>query len=268
MKALSKFASVMTLTTALTSALAAGAQGAGHPAPAYGYYEPAATPAPMYGYAAPAHAEPAHSTGAFEHDGFYLRLGLGLTHVGDSVESESVRVCFSNGCTTGKIESTVGGFGAATEIALGGTVAPGLVIGGGIYNHVIPSPKSDDLKAAGYSVNQDVELETTYFTLYGPFIDFYFDPLGGLHLQGALGLGVLASGKGKFESSGDAVDEHTATGIGAMVGIGHDWWVGEQWSVGVLGRVTVASLTGEDDGDVEWNHTVIAPAILFTATLH
>jgi hypothetical protein len=230
----------------------------------------APAPAPSYGYGAPPPeaAPPDAGSGAFAHDGFYLRLGIGFTYASDSLESETVTVCFSSGCADGKIEGTISGLGAATEIALGGTVAPGLVIGGGIYNHVIPGAVSDDLSFGGVSIDEDVEFETTLFTLYGPFVDYYFDPLSGFHLQGSIGLAMLATGKGEFESSGTAVEEQTATGVGIMVGVGHEWWVGEQWSVGILGRVTYGSLTGKDDDDVEWSHSVLAPAVLFTATMH
>jgi hypothetical protein len=53
-----------------------------------------------------------------------------------------------------------------------------------------------------------------------------------------------------------------------MAGVGHEWWVGEQWGVGILGRLTFLSLEGEDDSNVSWSHQMLLPAVLFTATLH
>src|SRR5438045_765689 len=67
---------------------------------------------------------------AHTHDGFYLRLGLGFGGVGGNVTPDA------GGPTTSMKGGTV-----SSELAFGGTVAPGLVIGGGIYSMIVPSPK-------------------------------------------------------------------------------------------------------------------------------
>jgi hypothetical protein len=58
-----------------------------------------------------------------------------------------------------------------------------------------------------------------------------------------------------------------------MVGFGHEWWVGDQWSLGILGRVTYGSLTGKEEfrslpSDTEWSHSVLAPSVLMSVTYH
>jgi len=53
------------------------------------------------------------------------------------------------------------------------------------------------------------------------------------------------------------------------LGGGYEWWVGEQWGIGVLGRLTYASLTWTSDSNtIETRHGVVVPAVLFTATYH
>jgi len=34
-----------------------------------------------------------------------------------------------------------------------------------------------------------------------------------------------------------------------MLGIGHEWWIGEQWSTGILVRATSGWVSGTDPSD-------------------
>ena len=54
-----------------------------------------------------------------------------------------------------------------------------------------------------------------------------------------------------------------------MAGIGYEWWVGEQWGIGILGRATVGAMTENDAVGARWLHFTAAwPSILFTTTYH
>ena len=66
------------------------------------------------------------------------------------------------------------------------------------------------------------------------------------------------------------LEPHEVQHLGsAMFGVGYEWWVSDQWSVGVLGRMALAWTTGKDTADVRWYHTIGAsPSILFTATFN
>ena len=226
--------------------------------------QPAQQPTDQHGYGAPAGAADAtgdvthQAPGVETHDGFYLRLGLGIGGVSDSVESQGVI----------EVTGVVSGGAGVGELAFGGTPSAGLVIGGGIYSHSIPEPTSEDVEVAGVNTNLEYEFEASSFAIIAPFIDYYFDPTGGLHLQGAIGLGALASGRGNNTNGVFDAEEHGAAGLGVMVGFGYEWWIADQWGLGILGRFSFANLTGEDDAGVEWTHQIIAPALLMSATLH
>src|SRR6188474_2336923 len=84
-------------------------------------------------------ASPALGQSARTHDGFYLRLGGGLGYVADSVESEDLPF------VGGTIEASLTGGAFATDVALGGAVAPGLIIGGGWFAETMPSPSGNDI---------------------------------------------------------------------------------------------------------------------------
>jgi len=54
-----------------------------------------------------------------------------------------------------------------------------------------------------------------------------------------------------------------------MLGAGYDWWVAEEWSLGVLARTTIAVLRGQDESDVRWLHVAVtSPGLLVTLTYH
>ena len=61
------------------------------------------------------------------HDGLYLRIGGGLGHLSSSAESEAV--------LGNPVEANVTTLAVLGELGLGGTVADGLVLGGGIFAH-------------------------------------------------------------------------------------------------------------------------------------
>jgi hypothetical protein len=91
----------------------------------------------------------------------------------------------------------------------------------------------------------------------GAFADYYVDPHGGLHFQPFVGWGGLdASSDGNSGGS-------DPTGLVLALGAGYDWWVADEWSIGVMGRIAYAPLSLNDV-----SFTTIAPAVLATFTYH
>ena len=94
------------------------------------------------------------------HDGFYLRLALGGG---------------STSWTRGKHHDEETAPAGLYDVALGGTIGPGVVLGGGLFNTV-------------------ADLDGLYrLTVLAPFVDYYFNPHEGLHMQFALGAAVEES---------------------------------------------------------------------------
>lgn len=190
----------------------------------------------------------AHADAPETHDGFYLRLALGLGYLSDS---GSAKLTSAN-----TFDYTLKGGGIATELLFGGTVIPGLVVGGGFQGGSFPKPK---IKSG--SVEREFDATATISSV-GPFVDYYFNPRGGLHLQGFVGLGVISA-----RDDNNRTTSNNPTGLALSVGIGHDWFVSEQWSIGVLGRLQYMNLTATDSG-IEDKHSIISPALLATFTYH
>jgi hypothetical protein len=88
----------------------------------------------------------------------------------------------------------------------------------------------------------------------GAFADIYFNPQSGLHLQPFVGYGFLVFEEVRSQSPGGPV---------FAVGFGHDWWVGSEWSIGILGRFAMAPLSYN-----ETTFFTLAPAMLATFTYH
>jgi hypothetical protein len=192
--------------------------------------------------AAPAIAESA----VHEHDGFYLRMGIGPGYVLGTTKPD--------GADT---SAGVKGFDVSTELSFGGTIAPGFVLGGGSFSMIVPAPKYTPEGGSGSTVG------THHTSGIGPFVDFYPNPKEGVHVQAALLLSAIyIQKKDPFESASGA-------GFGGMVGGGYEVWVGEQWSIGPLIRFNYYNLKVEGSNTkVKSTLGMFVPSLLFAATYH
>lgn len=146
------------------------------------------------------------------HDGFYFRTGLGFGW--GQVDAEG-----------GGFKASYEGTGMLLDLLLGGTLGT-VVIGGGFLYHDIAAPKGDVSSEYYGNVRQNVDDAIGILTL-GPFIDFFFGPHSGGHVGTMLGVASIGLEDGNQELS---------SGWGWSVFGGYDFWVGDQWSLGVNGR--------------------------------
>lgn len=156
---------------------------------------------------------------------------------------------------------TVTGFGQANELAVGGALAPGLILAGGFFLNAAYGVSSDfgdvdTLTDDGYAV-----------VTFGPLVDYYPDPNGGLHFELGFGLGATS---GVVPESMD--DPGGATGYGIVLGVGHEWWIAKQWALGALLRLQ--HVEAEDNivyllgPDFDAEHSANALSLMFTATFN
>jgi len=213
------------------------------PAPAPGPVAPVAQVAPVAPppFPSPPELPPPGDPTAHLHDGFYLRLSGGFGFGSDSLKSHLIR------------SGSMDGFATAGEIMMGGTPGAGVVVGGAIQTATIYSPTS---KVNDQSVKGPHQLAVFAF---GPFVDWYVNPRRGLHLQAFVGLSALGSDASKgSEDPG---------GLAFSLGVGYEWWVGDQWSMGILGRFLYSADTWKSSS-IDETHSVVVPSALFTATYH
>jgi hypothetical protein len=134
--------------------------------------------------------------------------------------------------------------------------------------HVFNEPTAEDVEVGGVQF-PDVEYDSMSLTILGLFLDYYVNPNSGFHLQGAIGFAGLAVGDAQTEANNVPLgNDHEAGGVGLMLGLGYDWWVGNAWSLGFIFRLSAATVQGEGDNNVDWRYRMVIPAVLFTATFN
>lgn len=201
--------------------------------------------------------KPRTRKGIHEHDGFYFRGGLGFSGFTDTIVSEA------SVDNVSRDQGYVSGFSTVAELAAGGTLGRGFVLGGGFYSATVETPFAYDVR--GRPIPAEFRRPDT-FSVLGVMGDLYPQPRNGFHVQAALGLATLS---GQNPGSDVWNDLHVAFGVGAMLGVGYEWWVGDQWSVGIIGRATVGVLPEDDATGARWFHLASAwPSVLFGVTYH
>jgi hypothetical protein len=203
---------------------------------------------------------PAPDPSVRNHDGFYLRLGLGfggMTLNRDSTYSVTgINGIDANG------ESKIAGGGGAFELSIGGTVGSGIVICGTLYTQTVQEAKLEP--EDGEERDLDGNLN---FVLLGPGIHWYPSPTGGFHVGLTLGIAgaVAKTPEGsRFENLG-------GVGGGGSLAIGYDFWIADQWSLGPMLRLTGANLHGEDeDGALkaEEDDRLSAASLMISGVFH
>jgi hypothetical protein len=190
----------------------------------------------------------------YPHHGFYLRFASGFAAYDERLSSSNAAPDETSGRNRGI--ATLG------EIALGGSIAPRWVLGGGIY--------TADLLASTYRTTTSLppaQLDTGLrnVALIGPFFDYALESVYGLHVQGALGLATLTPRV--FGDSATSQSKYLAAGAGLMLGGGYEWDLSENWRIGVASRTTFSVLSGRDDAKARWWHVVVtSPGLLLTIT--
>lgn len=214
---------------------------------------PAAKPRPARVLVAPASEQPETAEtvqdeeedkgGAHVHDGFYMRLALGVGHISASTEKAS----------------TLSGWGVAPDIWIGGSPIPGLAIGV-TFNGVSVTDPHAEITAADSGglgpVSGDAPGTLTY-SVFGLAGDFYPAPTGGLHFMAGINYSA-------FNFTADHGQEtKPASGIGLLGGVGYEWWIGREWSVGPLARLHWASVS-----DAGTTFSILSPVLLLGFTYH
>ncbi len=214
----------MRTVAALVLFLAAGvarAQGA-PPAPPPAYAPPpqppayGAPPPPPPGYAAP----PAPA-GYHEHDGFFLQLDLGLG-------------AMSSKASSGGTDVELSGTAAQFSLALGGALTPNFIVAGQLWGVTVSSP---EVKVNGQSLGS-VSDSSIGLSGIGLNLTYYFMPLN-FYLSATPSIGRLTAKQG-----GQSAD--TKNGFAIRLAAGKEWWVSDNWGVGL--NLQFAHSSNEDTG--------------------
>jgi hypothetical protein len=251
--------SALSLILLAALAASASAQTPAPPPPGYpqspppGYPPPPPPGAPVYyGNPPPPGAypypqavvgvQPGHQT----HDGFYLALQLGP---GYSAMSASA----------GGTEISVRGGGFGFSLALGGAVAPNLILFGQL---IADSSVNPEVNVTGFgSATADGSATVSGV---GGGVAFYIMPAN-VYLAGS----VLATRLSLSDQNGDDVGE-SDVGFGANFSVGKEWWVSDNWGLGLGAQLMIARMKDKEQipsgSTPVW--TSVGFAIAFSATFN
>ena len=208
-----------------------------YPQPGYppNYYPPPPRPrAPGFGLA----------PGAQTHDGLYLRMQLGLATVDLKGTIPGTTVTYA-------------GAGASAGLAVGYTVAPHLTL---YLDFLIAGAGNTTPHVNGYA-QTGVQGSPNVFGI-GPGLSFDFGP------NVFVAATVLLAGVYVDDTNGSSLAS-SKSGAAIELQLGKEWWVSDNWGLGLSGQFIYGSMKGSDrdpslDAVPDWR--VVAAAILFSAT--
>jgi hypothetical protein len=161
--------------------------------------------------------------GAERHDGFYLHLQLGPGFTSAKASSGPDSITLSGG-----------GFGFS--IAAGGALNDNLILFGEL---LVDSALSPDVEVNGVKT-ATLDNASAGLGGFGAGVAYYVMPVN-LFLSGAL----TASRLTVNDSNGNEVGS-SDLGIGIDLDVGKEWWVSDNWGLGVVGQFFVASMKDKD----------------------
>ena len=176
------------------------------------------------------------------HDGFYARVGPGIGWVGSDWSMTSP--------TLASGDTQAGGTSLALDLMVGGSPSRGVAVGGALLSHLM-------LATDVSSGDEDLGSGDLNLLLVGPFIDGFPSPTQGWHFGGTVG---LARAHLKVQSQ-----TVTGWGLGGAAWAGYDAWVGDEWSVGGMGRFMLTRTGGESDVFSDISATATTFTLSFTA---
>lgn len=189
---------------------------------------PPAPDTPSYGEPGRAKPKPQKQT----HDGFYLRLDLGLGYLTSSA---------SQGGVDASIYGGAGEFG----FAIGGALFPHHILafhlwGVGVSNPTVSANGASGTASSDYSI-----------FAFGPQYTYYAP--SDLFFSITPGLSQLSAG-----------DSQSDVGFGLQAALGKEWKVSEKWGLGVVGELTLG--VNQDSTPNPPTFTTFAFTVAFSAT--
>lgn len=171
-----------------------------------------------------------------QHNGLYMRfqpgIGFGYANYEDIVE-------------------VLGGSGAFT-MHIGGTVAEDLIIFGKFSTNSITNPT---ITILGFITSESKDTKYTV-NAFGAGVTYYL-PFN-FYLTGSLDIAMSNLTIGDSELNSDA-------GIGMELALGKEWFVSDNWGLGLAFMTQFSKMTGKDEGD-EYELGNLFYGLMFSAT--
>ena len=173
-------------------------------------------------------------------------MGLGGGYMSDSVKVEG-------GALPGEFHAS--GAAVTFELDIGGALSPGFILAGSIVSAQTGSAElSGDMRSVRTA--HDPRL-----TLLSALVDYYPNPKAGFHFGGLVGLAGLQVRDDQIENP----KNENRGGLGIAPHVGYEFWVGNYWGLGVMGRFLYARTKGDLPQETQTDKVTYG-SVLFTAT--
>ena len=169
----------------------------------------------------------------FYHDGFLLRLSMGLGQADSEIDGEF-------GGSDVELEGTAGDW----NVAIGGVVAENLAIHGTFFGWWVDDP-DQRISDGGLDSGGEFQGHLT-MSAFGGGITYYLMPIN-IYFSGS-----FAAAKLYLDTPYPPYDSDSDTGIAGDFTVGKEWWVGPSWGIGFAGGMSWHSIP---DGGIseDWN---------------
>jgi hypothetical protein len=154
----------------------------------------------------------AAAAGVREHDGFFLQLQYGTGWQDLSPANQP--------------SSSIVGVAQSLGVSVGGAVARNLLVFGE-FTVQAAMVLSLDLDF-GDGDDRERDEDRLFFTFIGPGLAYYFGE-SNIFVSGTVGMARASFAKDEAEG--------TANGVGGRLGLGKEWWVSDQWGIGLAANV-------------------------------
>lgn len=176
---------------------------------------------------------------AYVHDGFFLRLAPGFGWNETSSES-------------GGNSLKMSGASVLFNFAIGGAVAQDLIL------HLDASGvNTSDPKATFKGNGQSPDVTSATTTLAGIGLTYYFP--SDYYITGAFGMAET-----EYKSNG--IKHKTDNGYGVNVMIGKEWWVSDNWGLGIAGQFLYTNCRDKSFATATSDVESTSFGLLFSAT--
>lgn len=189
------------------------------------------------------------------HDGFFLQFNVGPSGQDWTIKDPPT--------LRGVIdEMNVSGTGAQIDISVGAALTEDVIVFGQVSVNTMIAPKLT-LKGGSISASERADEDVSASTVgLGVGLQYYLMPAG-IYLAGSVLSVQLQIAQ---DENGDGISEDprgSEKGLGFQFRLGKEWWVSEEWGLGIAASYLRASIP-EKGGNEDW--AVNNFALTFTAT--
>jgi hypothetical protein len=148
------------------------------------------------------------------------------------------------------LHTTFDGAGISFDIAVGGAIRENLVLFGNYFGAIHPESRR--------SLDRSDDTMTLGVLGIGPGLAYYIMPIN-LYVSGTVAVIVAPKDTSTYYDTPDM-----GVGFGGKLMVGRDWWVSDNWSLGVAADLLLAGTKGNDNPHPGWMITTFGASFVAT----